>query len=97
MRHRAHSKLITKGGPIDNLALIVSILQPLTTVPQIYLIYSSHDASGVSFFMWSAYNIASIILLIYGFKHRILPIICAQTLWLVVQTPMMLSVFVFSK
>jgi len=80
---------------IDRLALAVSIIQPLTTIPQIYLIYSSQDASQVSLFMWGAYNVASIILLMYGLKHKLLPVICAQILWLIVQTPMMLSVFIF--
>ncbi len=96
MRHITHSSnKFKKPSTIDALALVVSIIQPLTTIPQIYLIYKSQDASEVSLFMWTSYNIASIILLLYGMKHKILPIICAQILWLVVQTPMMLSVFVF--
>jgi uncharacterized protein with PQ loop repeat len=97
MRHITHSNnRFKKPTTIDALALIVSIIQPLTTIPQIYLIYKSQDASQVSLFMWSSYNIASVILLLYGMKHKLLPIICAQTLWLAVQTPMMFSVFVFS-
>ena len=96
MKHTLHPHRKHKNTTaLDTLALIVSIIQPLTTLPQIYLIYSSKDASQVSFFMWTAYNVASVILLMYGIRHKILPIICAQSLWLLVQTPMMLSVFVF--
>ncbi len=96
MRHALKPKHKLETSKLDSLALLVSIIQPLTTIPQIYLIYSSRDASQVSFFMWAAYNVASVILLLYGIRHKILPIICAQTLWLVVQTPMMLSVFIFN-
>ena len=82
-------------GGIDTLALIVNIIQPLATLPQIFLVFNSHDVSQVSLIMWSCYNISSVILLIYGLKHKLLPIICAQILWLVVQTAMMIAVFLF--
>ncbi len=96
MRHSFQPKhKIIRNSKLDDLALVVGVVQPLTTIPQIVLIYTSRDASGVSFFMWTAYNVASIILLMYGLRHKLPPIIWAQALWLVVQTPMMLSVFVF--
>ena len=82
-------------GKLDSLALAVGVLQPLTTFPQIYLVYSSHDVSQVSLFMWTSYNLASVVLLIYGIKHRLLPIIAAQTLWLLVQSLMMIAVLAF--
>lgn len=86
----------TQTRSIDSLALLVGIVQPFTTIPQIWMVYVSQDASQVSFFMWTGYNIASIVLLIYGLKHKLPPIIWAQILWLVVQTPMMVSVFIFN-
>lgn len=97
MRHTFHPKhKIKNNGPIDTLALLVGITQPLLTVPQIYLIYTTQDASDVSLFMWTGFNIASVILLMYGLRHKLKPIIWAQTLWIIFQTPMMLSVFIFS-
>lgn len=98
--HHAHKNRYAKAKKqqnslIDWLALIVGVLQPLTTIPQIYLVYSSRDTSTVSLFMWTSYNVASIILLLYGIKHKLTPIIWAQSLWLLVQTPMMISVFLF--
>ncbi|OJU87567.1 hypothetical protein BGO17_01055 [Candidatus Saccharibacteria bacterium 49-20] len=101
MRHPIHhkrniKKLSTKKyGPIDTLALLVGIVQPFATLPQIWLVYSTGDVASVSFFMWTAYNIASVILLLYGLKYKLPPIIWANILWLVVQTPMMIAVFVF--
>lgn len=96
MRHTLHPHhKIKKNDKIDTLALIVGIVQPLATLPQIYIVYSSQDASEVSLFMWTGFNIASVVLLVYGLKHKLAPIIWAQVLWLAVQTPMMLSVFIF--
>ncbi len=96
MKHTFHPKHKAKRVDwIDTLALIVGVIQPLTTLPQIYLIYSSRDTSTVSFFMWTSYNLASVVLLLYGIKHKLRPIIWAQSLWIVVQTPMMISVFFF--
>jgi uncharacterized protein with PQ loop repeat len=96
MKHTFHPKhKIKRNDKIDTLALIVGIIQPLATLPQIYLVYSSQDASDVSLFMWAGFNIASVVLLIYGMKHKLAPIVWAQILWLIVQTPMMVSVFLF--
>ena len=97
MQHTFHPKhKIKNNGPIDTLALLVGIFQPLLTLPQIYLIYTTQDASDVSLFMWTGFNVASVILLMYGLRHKLKPIIWAQTLWIIFQTPMMLSVFIFS-
>jgi len=97
MRHTLHPKhKVIKTHTIDTLALIVGVIQPLTTLPQILIVFTSQDASQVSLFTWTAYNIASVILLTYGLRHKLKPIIYAQILWLVVQTPMMLSVFIFN-
>ena len=65
------------------------------TIPQIWLVYSLRDARTISLFMWSAYNVASIILLAYGLKHKIPVVIWAQILWLAVQTPMIIAALVF--
>ena len=96
MRHTLHPKhKVESTGGIDTLALIVSIIRPLTTLPQIYIVFAEQNASQISLFMWTGYNVASVILLIYGFKHKLLPVICAQILWIVVQTAMMIAVFLF--
>ena len=100
MRHAIHhkknkQKAQPKTGPVDHLALIVGILQPFATIPQIWLVYTTGDVTSVSFFMWTAYNAASVILLLYGLKYRLPPIIWSNVLWLVVQTPMMIAVLIF--
>ena len=98
MRHTVHPKhkKAPQNSGIDTLALIIGVLQPLMTLPQIYLAFSTQDVSGLSLFMWIAWDIASVILLIYGLKHKLMPIIAAQILWLVVQTPIIIAIVLFS-
>jgi uncharacterized protein with PQ loop repeat len=98
MRHPFHPThtFKVKGG-IDALALAVGIIQPLTTLPQIWLVYTSRDVSQISLFTWTCYNISSVILLLYGLKHKLPPVIVAQILWIVVQTPMMIAVIMYGK
>lgn len=86
---------IKEYGPIDTLAFLVGVIQPFATLPQIWLVYSTGDTASVSFFMWTAYNIASVVMLFYGLKYKLPPIVWSNILWLVVQTPMMVSVWVF--
>ncbi len=80
---------------IDRWALIIGTIQPLMTLPQILLVYSSHNASQISIVTWVAYDVASIVLLIYGLKHRLLPIIVAQILWLIVQSVLVIATLIF--
>ena len=93
LKHEHHSLKNTSG--IDRWALIIGIIHPLMTLPQILLIYSSQDASQVSFVTWAAYDIASVVLIMYGIKHSLTPIIVTQAIWLVMQTAMAASVFIF--
>lgn len=91
-----------KGGKklrlsvVDGLALLVGIIQPLMTLPQIILVLQAQDASQISFWTWATYNVASVVLLVYGLMHRLVAIIVAQLLWLVVQTIMIILVFTLS-
>jgi len=92
----SHHHKVEITHPIDRIALWVGTFQPLATIPQIWLVFKNQDAANVSIFMWAAFNVASVVLLIYGFKHRLLPVWIPQILWILVQTPMMLSPFIFS-
>lgn len=93
--HHKHKKVIITH-PIDRLALIVGFLQPLATIPQIWLVFTSGDASQVSIFTWAAFNVASVVILWYGLKHKLPPVWIPQIVWILVQTPMMIAPLIFS-
>lgn len=99
MRHIMHASQSKKGKrsyrEIDALALVVGILQPLMTLPQIIVVFQAKDASQLSLLTWVAYDIASVVLLIYGIVHKLKPIVVAQIFWLIVQSVLILAIFLF--
>ena len=48
----------------------MSIFTLLMTVPQIYAIWASRQAAGVSLLSWSAYLISAFVWFVYGIQKR---------------------------
>jgi uncharacterized protein with PQ loop repeat len=48
----------------------ISIFTLLMTVPQIYAIWASRQAAGVSLLSWSAYLISACVWFVYGVQQR---------------------------
>ena len=88
-RERVHLKKQEYPHPdpkihfLDDVVTILSYLMPLSAIPQIYTIYSTQNASGVSVITWSIWLIATIPLILYGMVHKVKPIITMYSLWIV--------------
>jgi uncharacterized protein with PQ loop repeat len=95
MQHIMHKKSTRSFPVIDRLAILVGILQPIMTIPQIVMVVSIGDASQISLWTWLTYDIASVVLITYGIKHKLAPIIIAQVAWLIVQTIMIALIFLY--
>lgn len=75
MPGRSHHFHIAKKDEkrlINRVCAVFAILMPLTTLPQIYLLYSTKNAGGLSLSMWVLYTIGCIPFLMFGYiyKHR---------------------------
>lgn len=66
---------------LDRIVLVAGIAAPIFTVPQIILIYSTHDAAGVSPLTWGVYALLDLPWVVYGFAHRERSIIYSYLLW----------------
>ena len=77
------------------LTLIAAVAQPLATIPQAYQLYTTHDASGLSLATWIGYTFFGSIFLAYGLKYQLLPIILAQSFWLVLQLSIVTGILLF--
>ena len=84
-KHRIRN-LPQKPKLVDKLTLIVAVLEPIITLPQVYIIFRDKSAMGVSLSTWTGYEILTIIWLWYGFEHDDKMIILYQGLFMVVQT-----------
>jgi uncharacterized protein with PQ loop repeat len=65
---------------LDRCVLVIGICGPVFTWPQIYQIWSTQEAEGLSLFTWSAWLIFTVFWIIYGLAHQEKPIIVANSL-----------------
>lgn len=92
MLHHAHlqtnkkktAKNISLGDKIlDRVVMVISILYPLSAVPQLIEIIHGNSA-GVSVLSWLSFFTCAGLFLIYGLRHRVMPMIISNSIWVVV-------------
>jgi uncharacterized protein with PQ loop repeat len=87
---------VRNGKPksaIDYLIYFFVFTTPLFEIPQAYLIYSNQDASDVSVLTWSYFSVSSVAWVTYGVRKRIKPVIFAYSLYLVIETTIVVGIF----
>jgi uncharacterized protein with PQ loop repeat len=80
---------------IDGLMAIASVIHPLTAIPQVYIIYMSHNVSGVSLWTWFGFMILGFIFLFYSIVHKIKPLILNQILWFIIDCLVVVGVLMY--
>ena len=66
---------------LDFVVYVAGIVGPQATIPQIYKIYFTHDAGGVSLLTWSMYALFDIPWIIYAVVHKERPLVVCYSLW----------------
>jgi uncharacterized protein with PQ loop repeat len=80
---------------LDKVALVVGVLGPICTLPQIYNIWILHAASGVSVFSWGSYALFNTVLLFYGIAHQVKLMIIMYSLWFLVNLAVAIGAFIY--
>lgn len=80
---------------VDKTCLIFSVIMPMTTIPQIHLIYTEKHATGVSLLMWIFYCIGVIPFLCYGIIHKERQLVILNSLWLVAQIIIIIGIMTY--
>ncbi len=78
---------------LDRIVMIVSILYPLSAVPQLIEIMHG-NAAGVSVLSWLSFFACAGLFLVYGLRHRVMPMIVSNSLWVVVDGLVVASLLV---
>jgi len=78
------------------LTLIAAVVQPLTTIPQVYKVYTTHDVAGLSLFTWLSYALIGLVFLAYGIRYRLLPIALTQIIWFCLQMSIVVGILLYS-
>ncbi len=96
-RSKAHSK--HKRTPyivfLDKLTFVVGVIGPFTVLPQIYTIFSTHSAKGVSIATWGLIFIVTFPWILYGLAHKDKSIIVSFALWEVVNLTVVIGVLIY--
>lgn len=91
-RHQSvkkHTLVVEKARKpllVDRLTFAAAIIEPLVTIPQVYVIFRNHTAAGVSLSTWLGYELLTIIWLWYAVVHKEKMILVYQGLFMIVQT-----------
>jgi MtN3 and saliva related transmembrane protein len=99
LRHKTERKE-SKSGPkkttylvfLDKLTFIVGVIGPFTVLPQIYSIFHSHSAVGVSLVTWTLIFVVTFPWILYGLAHKDKSIITSFTLWEIANLAVMIGV-----
>lgn len=97
MSYHLHKHLSKKKKTkvVDHCMMGASIVHPLTAMPQVYQIYATQNASGVSLLTWVGFMLLGIIFLAYGILHKIRPMIVSQILWFTVDFLIVLGILLY--
>jgi len=80
---------------LDKLTFVVGVIGPFTVLPQIYSIFSSKSAAGVSLTTWALIFIVTFPWILYGFAHKEKNIIVSFILWEVVNLAVVIGVLLY--
>jgi uncharacterized protein with PQ loop repeat len=81
---------------IDQLICFVSIVFPLTLVPQIVDIFVSKNVAALSLTTWILSLVLGIPMLIYAFVHKIKPIIIMNILWIIMYCIIIAGILIYT-
>jgi uncharacterized protein with PQ loop repeat len=82
---------------LDKLTFVAGIIGPFTVLPQIYSIFSTHSATGVSLVTWALMFIVTFPWILYGLAHKDKAIISSFILWEVVNLTVVIGVLIYGK
>lgn len=81
---------------LDRLTFIAGVAGPFTVIPQIYQIFSTQQASGVSVISWALLTIVTLPWVFYGIAHKDKAIIVSFILWEVANVLVMIGAIMYS-
>lgn len=96
-RSAAHRKESKSGylAFLDRLTFVAGVVGPFTVLPQIYSIFHTHSANGVSLSTWALIFVVTFPWILYGMAHKDKSIMVSFTLWEVVNLAVVAGVLIY--
>lgn len=90
--HKKHKKQETF---IDRLVYIAAIGYPLMTIPQIIKIFQTKSAEDLALLSFMFYIIFELLFILYGIKHKLMPLIITGLLWIAMYFFVILGIILY--
>lgn len=86
------AKLLKKKmTPLDTAVMLVSVAYPLSALPQAVQVLHG-NADGVSVVSWASFLVCAALFLAYGLKNKVPPMIISNTLWIVMDSLVVIGI-----
>jgi uncharacterized protein with PQ loop repeat len=92
--HQKHNKTSYKVL-LDKITFVAGIIGPFTVLPQIYSIFTTKSATGVSLLTWALIFIVTFPWILYGIAHKEKSIIVSFILWEVANLLVVIGVLLY--
>ena len=96
-KKRFHLTHTVEKHILDRTIYIASFAGPMTAMPQIYQIFSTQSAAGVSIWSWIMGFGFSVIWVIYALFYKLKPILVAQSLWLMIDVIIIVGIMMYNR
>lgn len=80
---------------IKRSVLIMAVIEPAMTLPQVLEIWVKQEASGVSDLTWGFYIFAAFVWLLYGLQIKDKPLIIASILWVLMESAVFIGALIY--
>lgn len=100
MRHKSErNRKAERKSPyiifLEKLTFVAGVIGPFTVLPQIYGIFSTQSADGVSLATWTLIFIVTFPWILYGLAHKDKSIIVSFFLWEVANLSVVIGVLLY--
>ena len=95
---RPHEPPLAPGSSVrflDGVAFANSFVGPLTSLPQLYMIVTTHQTAGVSLLTWWGFTASAALWLVYSVVHRAWPVMISALLSIVVELAVIAAVLIY--
>ena len=81
---------------LDKVMVVVAIVGPLATLPQVFQVFSTRDVEGLSMTTWLAWVLLSVIWALYGLVHKEMPIVVSNIIYVILQGAVVLAIVMYN-
>ncbi len=100
--HKKHHHIYTRAlksfdqmTTFEKIVTTVGSIEPITSIPQVTLVYSLKSAEELSLFSWAFGIFGTVLWLIYAIKKKSWPLIVSSLLWLLIYIPIVVAIVLY--